>query len=402
MSTAAERVVPRAHDESARGPSPSTLVRDHLLSPSSTSDDHVLTVDWEGPNDPENPRNWSFRKKWGATVIVSAFTFISPVSSSMIAPASEQFVERFNIHSTVLLAMITSVFVLAYALGPLFLAPLSELYGRSHVIQMSNLWYLVWNTACGFAQSKNELIVFRFLAGLGGSAPLAIGGGVVGDLFDAEHRGQAIAIYSLAPLLGPVIGPVAGAWIAEKSTWRWVFWSTSIVDAAIQGLGLLFLKETYAPVLLERKAEAIRKTMDEEKAAGVVIRIPMDTGDRHWKAIFSNALVRPFRLFIHEPIVQLLGLYMAFVYGLLYIFITTIPSTFRDVYHDRMGIAGLHYLALGVGLTSASQINAIFMDRIYLSLKSRNGGVGKPEFRLRAFQLMTCLYDSRTIHVLVW
>jgi MFS family permease len=66
------------------------------------------------------------------------------------------------------------------------------------------------------------LIAFRFLAGLGGSAPLSIGGGVIGDLFDAEHRGQAIAIYSLAPLLGPVVGPVAGAWIAEKSTWRWV------------------------------------------------------------------------------------------------------------------------------------------------------------------------------------
>ena len=81
---------------------------------------------------------------------------------------------------------------------------------------------LVWNTACGFASSKNMLIAFRFLAGLGGSAPLSIGGGVIGDLFDAEHRGQAISIYSLAPLLGPVVGPIAGAWVAEKSTWRWV------------------------------------------------------------------------------------------------------------------------------------------------------------------------------------
>ena len=80
----------------------------------------------------------------------------------------------------------------------------------------------VWNTVCGFAESKSSLIAFRFLAGLGGSAPLSIGGGVIGDLFDAEHRGQAIAIYSLAPLIGPVVGPVAGAWIAEKSTWRWV------------------------------------------------------------------------------------------------------------------------------------------------------------------------------------
>lgn len=87
---------------------------------------------------------------------------------------------------------------------------------------MAPFYRLVWNTACGFAHTKNQLIVFRFLAGLGGSAPPAVGGAVIGDLFDAEHRGQAISIYSLAPLLGPVIGPVAGAWIAEKSTWRWV------------------------------------------------------------------------------------------------------------------------------------------------------------------------------------
>ncbi len=150
----------------------------------------------------------------------------------------------------------------------------------------------------------------------------------------------------------------------------------------------------------------------------MVIRISMDTTDRQyvslnfiffpayishsWKAIFSKALVRPFKFFIYEPIVQLLGLYMAFVYGLLYcmcsrsprlyallyvlVFITTIPSTFQDVYHERVGISGLHYLALGVGLLGGSQINAIFIDRVYTSLKSRNGGVGRPEFRLRLYQ----------------
>jgi len=369
-----------ADDKHSETHPPSTLTHGHLSPQSNTSGDHILAVDWDGPDDPENPRNWNFSKKWGATVIVSAFTFISPVSSTMIAPASGQLAEQFGIDSTVVLAMTTSVFVLGYAFGPLFLGPLSEIYGRSHVLQISNLWYLVWNIACGFARSKNMLIAFRFLAGLGGSAPLSIGGGVIGDLFDAEHRGQAIAIYSLAPLLGPALGPVAGAWIAQKSTWRWVFWSTSILDAAIQGFGVLFLKETYAPVLLERKAATIRKSMDEEKASAVVIST--DATDRHWKAIFSKALVRPFKLFIYEPIVQLLGLYMAFLYGLLYLFLTTITSTFQDEYHQRVGIAGLHYLALGIGLVIPSQINARLMDRIYTLLKGRNGGVGKPEFRL--------------------
>ncbi|KAN0121135.1 MFS polyamine transporter [Russula decolorans] len=372
-----------AHDDNGTH-LPSTPTPSHLSPQGSTraSDDHILTVDWDGPDDPENPRNWSFSKKWQATMVVSAFTFISPVSSSMIAPASRQLAERFDIHSSVLIAMTVSVFVLAYAFGPLFLGPLSEIFGRSRVLQFANLWYLVWNIACGFASSKNMLIGFRFLAGLGGSAPQSIGGGVIGDLFDAEHRGQAISIYSLAPLLGPVIGPVAGAWVAEKSTWRWVFWSTSIVDAAVQGLGLLFLKETYAPVLLERKAAIIRKSMDEEKANGITIRTAMDATDRDMKAVFSKALLRPFKLFVYEPIVQLLGLYMAFVYGLLYLFLTTIPTAFQDVYHDRVGIAGLHYLALGVGLSIPSQINARLMDKTYKLLKARNGGVGRPEFRL--------------------
>ncbi|KAI0318767.1 major facilitator superfamily domain-containing protein [Amylostereum chailletii] len=208
------------------------------------ADPEVIVLDWEGPDDPGNPRNWSSFIKWRSAVIVSAFTFISPVSSSMIAPCSAQLAEQWGITSTVLLAMTTSVFILGYSFGPLFLGPLSELYGRSRVLQASNMFYLAWNIGCGFAQSKNQLIAFRFLAGLGGSAPLSIGGGVLGDLFTAETRGQAIAVYSLAPLLGPVIGPLTGAWVAEKSTWRWVFWSTSIVDAAVQVAGLFYLKES--------------------------------------------------------------------------------------------------------------------------------------------------------------
>jgi hypothetical protein len=86
--------------------------------------------------------SWSFRRKWAATSIVSAFTFISPVSSSMIAPASRQLAGDFGITNDVVIALTTSVFVLAYAIGPLFLGPMSELYGRSRVLQGANMWYL--------------------------------------------------------------------------------------------------------------------------------------------------------------------------------------------------------------------------------------------------------------------
>ncbi|CCM02926.1 uncharacterized protein FIBRA_05040 [Fibroporia radiculosa] len=342
----------------------------------------VHIVDWDGPDDPTNPKNWSFRKKWAATAVVSAFSFISPVASAMISPASDQLAAEFAITNDVVLALATSVFVLAYAFGPLLLGPLSEIYGRAKVVQISNVWFFAFNTGCGFAQSTGQLVAFRFLAGLGGSAALSIGGGVLGDCWRPEERGQAIAVYSLAPLLGPVIGPICGAWVAQLSTWRWIFWSLSIVDAFIQCLGLLFMRETFAPILLEQKAERVRRSMDLEKGRSVKVVTVFDSADRHWKHIFAKSLLRPFQLFFREPIIQLFGVYMAFVYGTLYLYLTTIGGIFEGIYHEDVGISGLNYIALGIGLSGVSQINARMIDKIYKYLCDRNGGVGRPEFRL--------------------
>ncbi|KAF9472904.1 MFS general substrate transporter [Pholiota conissans] len=263
------------------------------------------------------------------------------------------------------------------------MGPFSEIYGRSRVLQLSNLFYLAWNLGCGFAHNTTELILFRFLSGLGGSASLSVGGGVLGDVWRPEERGRAMAIYSLAPVLGPVLGPVCGGWIAERSTWRWVFWSTSIVDVLIQVSGLFFLKETFAPILLEDKAKIIREKFDAEKGKHRrVLTVYESSGHRSWQRLFRKALIRPFQMFAQEHIIQLLGIYVAFVYGIFYLFLTTMPTIFREIYHEGVGIGGLNYIALGLGLSIASQTNARVVDKIYIYFKKKNGGVGEPEFRL--------------------
>ena len=68
------------------------------------------------------------------------------------------------------------------------------------------------------------------------------------------------------------------------------------------------------------------------------------------------------------------------------VFLTILPNIFSDIYNEAPGIAGLHYIALGVGLTTASQLNARFLDRIYVYYKNKKGGVGEPEYRLREFE----------------
>ncbi|KAF9472906.1 hypothetical protein BDN70DRAFT_886439 [Pholiota conissans] len=89
---------------------------DEARDPEDSKDSGIVWVDWDGPSDPANPKNWPDRKKWAATLVVSSFTFISPVSSSMVAPATEQVAQQFGITDTVLMAMITSAFVLGFCM----------------------------------------------------------------------------------------------------------------------------------------------------------------------------------------------------------------------------------------------------------------------------------------------
>ena len=89
-----------------------------------------------------------------------------------------------------------------------FLAPLSELYGRKLIITAGNIVFVVFQIGCAEANSIATLIILRLFAGLGGSAVLSVGGGVISDVFPKEKMGAATASFTIGQLLGPVIGPV--------------------------------------------------------------------------------------------------------------------------------------------------------------------------------------------------
>ncbi|KAK7217766.1 hypothetical protein V2G26_005769 [Clonostachys chloroleuca] len=334
-------------------------------------------VTWCGKDDPDNPHNWPRHKKWSATLLVSCFTFISPVSSTMLAPALPALADEFKTSSGIETYLIMSIFLLAYAVGPFILAPLSEMYGRVVVLQAANMVFLIFNTVCGFSQTKAQILAFRFLSGLGGAAPQALGGGVLSDCWRAEERGSATAVYSLAPFLGPAIGPIAGGYLVQYLNWRWIFWVVSIADAVVQILAFLFLPETYPPKILAKRAKKLRKSSGNKD-----LHTEYDRPDRSFIKILLNNLERPFVMLFTQPTIQLTGLYRAYLYGLMYLVLASFPMVWEEKYDQEPGRASLNYLSLGIGFVIGLQVSGPMIDKVYKKLKVHYNHPGRPEFRV--------------------
>jgi multidrug resistance protein len=147
----------------------------------------------------------------------------------MFAPGVPDVITEFHSTSQLLATFVVSVFVLGFALGPLLLAPLSEMYGRTIVYHVTNVFFLIFTIGCAVAKDMGMLVAFRFLAGFAGVAVITCGSGSIADMMPPEQRGKAMALWALGPLLGPMIGPIVGGFVVDSIGWRWVFWIIAIV-----------------------------------------------------------------------------------------------------------------------------------------------------------------------------
>lgn len=118
------------------------------------------------------PLNFPRRKKWLIVGLLSAATLLTPFASSILAPGIESLDREFGNTDSIVGAMTVSIYLLGYTVGPLFLAPLSEIYGRKPVLGLSNVFFSLWQIGCALAPSIGALIAFRFFAGIGGIGPL--------------------------------------------------------------------------------------------------------------------------------------------------------------------------------------------------------------------------------------
>src|SRR5690606_19361998 len=111
------------------------------------------------------------------------------------------------------------------------------------------------------------------------------GAGTIADMITQDKRGAAMSIVAIGPLLGPIIGPVVGGFLADAKGWRWVFWVIAILIGFLAVLMPVFMRETYAPVLMERKAARLRKETGND-----ALRSKLDTGLSP-KDLFNRSIV---------------------------------------------------------------------------------------------------------------
>jgi len=237
--------------------------------------------------------------------------------------------------------------------------------------------FAIFQVPVAVAQNLHTILICRFFGGLFGCAPLAIVGGALADFWDPVDRGIAICVFAAATFIGPVAGPIVGGFITMSYLgWRWTAWITLIMAALFWTIGLIFVPETYAPVLLQRRAKRIRY---ETKNWAIHAKADESKVDLH--GIIVKYLLRPLTMLVLEPILLLLTLYMALIYGILYLFFTAYPISFQEERKWNSGVGALPFLGITIGVLIGGAIIA-YVTKTRFARKLKQQGQVVPEERL--------------------
>ena len=305
------------------------------------------------------------------TCLCSTFT------SSVFSAATTKVAEVFGVSREVS-TLTTSLYVLGYAFGPLIWGPFSELEGRRIPILIGMFGFTIFCFGTAVAKDLQTVMICRFFTGFFGSCPLACVAAVFADTFNNKQRGPAIVIFATTVFMGPMLGPFIGGFILmnKHMGWRYTVYIPGLMGALATGLNLVFLKESYPPVVLVSKAAELRR-----RTKNWGIHAKQEEVEVDFRELITKNFSRPIRLLVTEPVVLLVSIYMSFIYGLLYCFLTAYPLVFQGVHHFNPGVSGLPFFGMVVGLVLVAAY-IIWSSGSYNKKLAANGGLPVPEWRL--------------------
>ncbi|KAL0934704.1 MFS multidrug transporter [Colletotrichum truncatum] len=364
-----------------------------------------------------SPLEWPHSRKYLLLVLSCIATFLTAYTAGSYSPPAAIMAHDLDSTRLAMLAGITT-FCIGFALSPMVLAPLSELYGRYPVFVISGVVYVVFQAVCSVAPNLAAMLIARFLVGVGGSVFSSVIGGVIADLWEKEQRNTPMAIFSGAVLAGTGAGPLVASVMVKRMgannttmAWKWIFWHQVIIDTVLViALAVLF-KESRGSVLLSRKAKAINNWYEQLEAAGHygfwlqdstnndATDTSSDTDTQRcscsgpekasatcrssprcstqlslqrlrWVVtedeeraslvtMISVSVSRPFHLLFTEPVVFFFSIWCAFAWAVLYCTFGSIPLAFSRTRNMDIEQSGYFFTAMIVGSVVATIVGVL-------------------------------------------
>lgn len=314
----------------------------------------------------------------GLSCIATMFTAFT---AGAYSPGAEQMTKEWHVSNVAFLVGITT-FTTGFGIAPMVLAPFSEINGRRPVFIVSGFLFVVCQLCCAVTQSYGGMLAARFFVGVGGSTFSTMVGGVVSDIYHTADRNTPMALFSGAALCGTGLGPLVTGFIAQNTSWRWMFWLQLIMDGILIAVVMVCFKETRGSVLLSRKGKALNKWYEEREQAGYFgVQMPIESKPGEfilerirWKVksdeertslgkMIGISCYRPFHLLFTEPVVFFFSIWVSFSWGILYLTLAAVPLVFRTNHGFNIQESGAVFAAVFIS-AAIFTIICIYQEKI--------------------------------------
>ncbi|TKX20583.1 MFS transporter-like protein 135 [Elsinoe australis] len=272
-----------------------------------------------------------------------------------------------------------ALFLIFYAFGCELWAPWSEEIGRWPVLQASLGLVNIWQILCALAPNWGSILVGRSLGGLssaGGSVTL----GMVADMWEPATQQFAVGYVVLSSVGGSVLGPIFGGFIGQYLTWQWNFWIQLIFGVVTQALHFFLVPETRVTCILDRIAKKKRKSGENPNLYG-----PNEIRGSLFKRLppkeLAITMLRPFRMFLTEPIVLCLSLLSGFSDALIFTFLEAYSPVYEQWGFSTVQV-GLAYIPIAIGYFIAWFSFMPFFARDQKFMAKHGSDAMQPERRL--------------------
>lgn len=325
--------------------------------------------------DKDNPFNWNPWYKRSISTMLNLMTLFIGLATTAYSSGIGSMCAEFGV-PTIYGQLGLFTFNIACAITPMILAPLCELAGRKIVYAGAFLCFSLIFIGLALAQNISTIIGLRLLLGLFGCVGTILVGGTFDDMYEPHKRGRPMAMFSFVAIFGTVAAPIYAGFIDQSIGWRWIEGIQGLANVPLLIAVFIFFPETRGGVALHKRAKKLRNATGDER---YVAEDDIYTPDL--KSMLRASSVKAIRMLVTEPVVFAFGLWIAFCWAVVFLFLSVIPITFQEKRGWSEGVGGLPYISLAVG-TVLGWVAHHFQMHKYDSLQANPNVQIVPEHRL--------------------